>query len=416
MILAVWTLKMNRTIPFCLLLLLLTACGGVRQSLSGIFGNDKDSTEPPAPLLEFRAGVNVVELWSAGTGSGTDEQYLKLAPVVASQRVFTVDTNGGLKAMDATNGMKLWLAKMEFEKQIKDGPFWQRSAGVKITGGPGYGENMVLIGTNEGHVMAYSAESGTELWRTKVSSEILSPPQKSNNVIVVRTIDGKIFGLDGKRGRRLWIYDRTVPSLTLRGTGTPVIDKESDVVIAGFDGGRLAALELNTGRLLWETRVASARGNSELEKMVDIDAAPVIIDDVVYVATFQGNLAAVQIQTGRLLWTENISTHARISGDDGYIYVTNETSDLLAFDRYTGARIWESEQLHARAATGPTIIGDYIVVGDFEGYLHWMDKSAGRFVARKRLCRERIIAAPIVVGKILYAYCSDGELAAYTYR
>jgi len=407
---------MKHTIPLYLLLFLLTACGGIKETVSNIFSSDEDGVEPPAPLLEFRTRINVVELWSEGTGSGTDEQYLKLAPVIVNQRVFTVDANGHLKALDATNGKQLWTAKMQSEAQINDGPFWQRNAPVQITGGPGYGENMVMVGTNEGGVIAYSAENGAELWRTKVSSEVLSPPQKSNNIVVVRTVDGKVFGLDGKRGRRLWIYDRAVPALTLRGTSAPIVDKESDIVVAGFDGGRLAAVELATGRLLWEARVASARGNSELEKMVDIDAEPIIIDDVIYVATFQGNLAAVQIQTGRLLWAENISTHAKISGDDRYIYVTDEQSDIAAFDRYTGAKIWKSEKLHARAATGPTIIGDYIVAGDFEGYLHWMDKSSGRFAARQRLCKERIIAAPIVAGSILYAYCSDGELAAYTYR
>ena len=407
---------MKRFLSLYIVLFLLAGCGGVKDTVTDIFASDDDNVEPPAPLLEFRTRVNVVELWSENTGSGTDEQYLKLAPVVANQRVFTVDTNGHLKTMDATNGKKLWTAKMRAEAQVDDGPFWKRNASVQITGGPGYGENTVMIGTNEADVIAYSAENGEELWRAKVSSEVLSPPQKSNNIVVVRTIDGKIFGLDGNRGRRLWIYDRTVPSLTLRGTSTPVIDRQNDIVIAGFDGGRLAALELGTGKLLWEARVASARGSSELEKMVDIDGAPIIIDNVIYVATFQGNLAAVQMQTGRVIWTEDISTHSQISGDDKYIYVTDEDSDVYAFDRYTGTVVWKSDKLHARSVTGPTIIGNYIVVGDFEGYLHWMDKSSGRFVARKRLSKERIIAAPRVVGKLLYAYCSDGELAAYTYR
>lgn len=407
---------MKRSLLACLLLplLLLTGCGGLKDSVTDIFSSSDDTAEPPAPLLEFRTRVNVLELWSENTGSGTDEQYLKLAPVVANQRVFSVDTNGQLKALDATNGKKLWTTRMKAEEEIDDGPFWSRSAKVQVTGGPGYGENTVMVGTNEGDVIAYSADNGEELWRSKVSSEVLSAPQKSDNIVVVRTIDGKIFGLDGQRGRRLWIYDRSVPALTLRGTSDPIID--SDMVIAGFDGGRLAALELKTGRLLWEARVASARGSSELERMVDIDSKPLLIDGVIYVATFQGKLAAVQQQTGRLLWTQDVSTHSSISGDDQYIYLTDESSDIWAFDRYTGTSVWKHDKLHARGVTGPTRIGNYLVVGDFEGYLHWMDRSSGRFVARKNLSKERIIAAPIVAGKILYAYCSGGDLAAYTYR
>ncbi len=362
------------------------------------FFRDKDNAEQPAPLVDFQPTLEVTEIWSKNIASGTDEQYLKLAPLIAGQRLYIVDNDGDVRAMDAGNGRKIW----------------SRDADIKITGGPGYGENTILIGSNEGIVVSYEADSGTEMWRTAVSSEILSPPLRSQDIVIVRTIDGKIFGLNGDDGSRLWIYDRSTPPLSLRGTSAPVI--VDGVLIAGFDGGKLVVLELKTGKLIWEVRIATARGRSELERMVDIDSEPLVINGVVYVATFQGNIAAVEIETARILWTREISSYAGFCADSGNLYITDDKSHIWAFDRYTGASLWKQDKLQARAATGPACIGEYIVVGDLEGYLHWISASSGEFAARTRLDNERIITAPIVVEDTLYAYDSDGSVGAYKYQ
>lgn len=399
-------------ILFILFLGILSGCG-MTEKFADLIKSDEDNADPPAPLVEFRQGLNVIELWSKKTGSGTDEQYLQLAPIIAKQHLYIVDINGNIKSMDATNGQILWSKKMN-NKVAGKLKFWANEDNERITGGPGYGENTILIGTSEGQVITFSSETGDEIWRTKVTSEVLSAPQKKNNIVIVRTLDGKVFALNGDNGRRLWIYDRTVPSLTLRGTSTPVIYE--NIVIAGFDGGRLAALDLHTGRLLWEIRITTSRGSTPLEQMVDIDSTPVVINGVIYVATYQGNLTAVQLESGRILWTRDISSYAGFSADEDNIYITDEESHLWAFDRFTGNEVWKLDKLHARGVTASETIGDYLVVGDFEGYLHWINKKTGKFVARKRLSKNRIIAKPIVVGKFLYAYCSDGKLAAYTYR
>jgi outer membrane protein assembly factor BamB len=384
---------------FALLLVIsvLSACG-VTSSVAEYLKGDSDNAEPPAELIEFRQRLKVVELWSENVGSGTSKQYLKLAPVVANQRLYVADADGNVEARDATNGNKLWSI----------------DADVHITGGPGFGENTVLIGTGEGETIAYSAEDGEEMWRSTVSSEILSPPQKAHNTVIVRTGDGKVFGLSGNTGKRLWIYDRTVPSLTLRGTSNPVID--NDLVIAGFDGGRMAALDVRTGKLIWEAPVAIARGRTELDRMVDIDSTPLIMDGVIYIATFQGHLSAMQVETGRILWDRDISSYAGFGADQQNIYITDDQSHIWVFDRFTSTSVWKQEKLHLRSITAPASIGDYVVVGDYQGYLHWMSKSSGKFVARTELCSKRIITPPLVVGKILYGYCSDGTLTAFTYR
>lgn len=380
------------------LLSLLAGCSSVGETVSGWFSTTDKTVIPPAPLVQFQQSINTIKVWSRGTGDGTDEQYLKLSPVVANQRIYVVDTDGELTAMDATNGKTIW----------------SKDTDARITGGPGYGEQTVLVGTGKGKVLAFDAETGKRLWQTQLSSEILSAPQRSGNIVVVRSMDGKVFGLNAANGNRLWVYDRPVPPLSLRGTGTPVID--SGTVIAGFDGGRLTALDLASGRLLWEARVATAKGTSELERMVDIDSTPEILDGVIYVASFQGQLAAIQMATGRLLWTRDISSYAGFCVDASSVYVSDDQSNVTAFDRYNGNQLWQQDKMHGRAVTAPACIDDYLVVGDLQGYLHWMSKTDGHFVARDQVSDQRIIAAPVVAGRFLYVYDSDGELAAYTYR
>lgn len=385
----------------------------MKQKISNFMKFETDNSEPPAPLVEFRQELNVIKLWSKSTGTGTKEQYLHLAPVIANQKLYIVDINGDLKALDATNGEVLWTRdiKTNLPSLLK---FWSDAQTEEVTGGPGFGEDTVMVGTSEGHVLAFSSDKGKELWHAQVTSEVLSPPQLHDNIAVVRTLDGKVFALDGTNGRRLWVYNRSVPTLTLRGTSTPVITGQT--IIAGFDGGRLIALDLKTGRELWGVTVSESRGSNDLERMVDIDATPVVSDGVIFVCTYQGNLVALQLDTGRELWRKKLSSYAGLSVDKNNVYITDEESTLWAFNRDTGDTVWKQVKLHARGVTAPALLDNYLVVGDSMGYLHWLKKDSGKFVARTKFCDKRIIVKPVVVGKFLYAYCSNGELAAYTYH
>jgi outer membrane protein assembly factor BamB len=373
-------------------------------------GTEEEIVDPPAELTEFEPSVVVDELWDKGTGSGTDEQYLMLAPVVVDQKIYVADTNSKLTAIDAGSGRNLWT----YQPRLNRGGFWSGGDEVTITAGPGYGDNTLLVGTNKGDVAAVNAETGEELWKAKVSSMVLSAPQISNGIVIVRTLDGKIYGLNAGNGRRLWTYDQTVPPLTLHGTSAPVIAESA--VICGFDGGRLTAIDINSGRLLWETSIDTPSGRSELERLVDIDAAPVVIEGIVYAVTFQGQLAALTLNTGRLLWNRELSSHAGFTIEGDNIFITDDKSNVWAIDRLNGSAVWKQEGLLNRQVTGPAVIGNYVVVGDFEGYLHWLDKYTGAFSARQRITDERIIAAPVTSAGTLYAYATDGRLAALTYR
>ncbi len=383
-----------RYLLFALTLVLLSGCG-TKNYVKNLFGGE-DNSDPPTPLVEIETLVEIIKLWSKDTGKGSTKQFLKLTPSHIQGKVFVADVRGNLLAIDATSGNTLW----------------ENDADLSITGGPGSSKTHTMIGSEEGDVLAYASDNGDFLWQAKVSSEVLAAPQEAYGIVVVRTVDGKIFGLDANDGSHLWIYDRTVPALTLRGTSNPVIT--GDVVIAGFDGGRLAAIELHTGKLIWETSISLASGRSQLERMVDIDSEPVIIGNDIYVATFQGRLASVALENGRITWTRDISSYAGLTSDGNNIYITDDQSHVWALERSSGNSIWKQENLFARQVTAPATIGDLVVVGDLEGYLHWMDKSSGQFVARTRVSKNPILAPPVAVEDIIYAYSSDGTLSAYT--
>jgi outer membrane protein assembly factor BamB len=377
--------------------------------LDSLMGEDAEIFDPPAELTEFETTVEVSEVWDRNTGKGTDNQYLMLQPAISGDQIFIADTNRKLIAINASNGRVEWTYNLKL-----GGGFFNKSDKVFITGGPGLGENSVLIGTSKGDVISLDPDSGEEQWRSKVSSEILSAPQKSGNIVIVRTLDGRLFGLSGNNGRRIWTFDKSVPTLSLRGTSTPVIDQ--GVIINGFDGGGLIALDLTSGSLLWESSIATPRGRSDLERLVDIDSTPVISGPMVYSATYQGQLAALALDTGRTLWNRDISSHAGFSVDEDFLYITDDKSNIWAFDRYNGGSSWKQDILLNRQVTAPTVIGNYLVVGDFEGYLHWMDKVTGALVARQRISKDRIIVAPVISGDTVYAFSTNGQLAALSYK
>ena len=228
-----------------LIVCLCSGCGAVSQKVSTYMGGEDNAT-PPTPLTDIKQRFEVTKLWDTDIGGGTDTQYLKLAPVYVEDRIFVADSEGNVEAIDARSGKSLWNTELD----------------TRITGGPGVGDNLVIVGTSKAEVITMAAATGKILWHSSVSSEVLSPPQPAGKIIVVRTIDGKIFGLDSQEGKRLWTYEQSVPALTLRGTSTPVI--AGNYLVAGFDEGRLSAIELQSGKVVWDTRIVIGSGRTEL--------------------------------------------------------------------------------------------------------------------------------------------------------
>jgi outer membrane protein assembly factor BamB len=372
-----------------LLPLLLTGCGTM-----GWFGGD--DVDAPAELEDLVSQFPIKTLWSVSVGDGTDEQLVRLVPFVDRDRVYAAAYDGEVRAFDAHSGKLLW----------------SNDTDLKISGGPGVGEGVVLLGTGDAELVVLDADTGAEKWRARLSSEALSVPGAGNGVAVVHTLDGKLFGFDVEDGEQLWVYDRATPILTLYGSSSPVISGDS--VICGFASGKLAALDLDSGGVRWEVSVSTPSGRTELERMVDIDGDPLLVDDTLYVTSYQGDLAAVSVETGVVLWRRKLSSYVGAGGDWRQIYSVDTQGKVWAIDQRNSSAVWQNDKLLHRRLSAPAVLGDYVLVGDFEGYLHWLAREDGRIVARVRVGSDPISATPVVIDEVVYVYGDGGRLQALT--
>ncbi len=380
-----------RHCAYLLFLFGLSGCGTV----SGLFEDD-DNAEPPTPLLAIKSSLAVSRVWSRNVG---DTHYaINLKPIYARQRLYAASQDGTVTALDSGSG------------EIK----WRTDTQSRLGGGPGVGDALVLLGSREGEVIALAADDGRELWRSRVTSEVLSVPIAVAGIVIVRSIDGRLFGMSAENGERLWTYDRTVPVLTLRGSSSPTL--AGGLVIYGSDGGKLTAISLKEGLPIWEKSVAYPSGRSDLDRIVDIDGDPLVINGVIYAASYQGTVVALDLETGHTIWSKELATSVDISADGSNLYVTDVNGNVWALDRRSGAALWKQDKLQFRSVTGPAVDDKYIVVADLEGYVHWLSIDDGSFAARIKAGNSAINAPPLVIDGFVYSYSLDGELSVYSAR
>jgi len=371
-----------------LVILLLPGCSWIKS-----WGDPEPGD--PAPLVEFEESLEVKKIWSTGIGDGMGKQGLSMAPVYSSGTLIAADYEGRMAAVDADTGRKNWELKT---KQ----PF---------SGGPGLDSERIYMGTIDGRVIAYELSGGAELWNAQVSSEVLSPPVSADGLVVVRCIDGRVFGLDAVSGRRLWIYDHKVPLLALRGDADLLV--RAGIVFVGYDDGSVVALRVGDGSVVWTQTIVSPEGRTELERLADIGRQMVIVASDLIVSSYKSRVVSLAADSGRLLWFKEISSATGIQVDRTNLAVSEKNDDLWMLDRRNGSTIWKVDQLTNRGLTRPAFYGDYVVVGDKEGYLHWLDTEIGSFVARKRAGKKGFAAAPLTIGTTMYVLTQDGELIAY---
>lgn len=384
-----------RQAAMAVLVLGLSACS-VFEPITNMFGDD--DVEQPAELVEFTQELRLNRRWSVNVGDGQGDYYNLLSPAIDREFIYAAGANGTVMSIERATGDVIWRKRFDEE----------------ISGGVGAGFGMVLFGTREAEVFALDQISGSELWKAAVSSEVVSAPQTNGEIVVLQTVDGKLIGLDAVSGVQRWIYETTIPALTLRGSSKPVI--AGNAVIAGFANGMVAAVNASNGFLMWEERVAIPQGRYDIERVIDVDGDLLVVGNIVYASSFQGNLMAFDVQTGRIVWGIEASSYQGLAQGFGNLYYTNDESHVIALRNNTDEVVWESNALRLRSVTAPKTLGNYVAVADFEGYLHLLSQVDGHFVSRVNVDGDGVRAPLVTDNDTIYVFGNSGRLTAYSIR
>lgn len=358
---------------------------------------DKDNLDLPTELTPFTTNQYLDVTWNASSGTGVEEQYLYLRPLILQDVAVTTSRDGVLNIISLATG--------RFEKEI--------DLDTVISAGVGGDENIWLVATRDANVIAVDAKTRTELWRSRVPSEVLATPIIHDDAAIIRTIDGKLLSLNLLDGKIRWQYQRAIPDLTLRGTSEPVVTR--DRIYVGLADGRLIAISPDNGEVIWDVALAVPAGRSEIQRLVDIDGDAELYGRILYAASFQGRIAAIDVDRGQFLWARDFSTYTGVVLDDKALYSSDDNGNVWALDRLNGATIWKQDKLAHRKITRPTLIGDYLAVGDFEGYIHLMSRFDGHFVARFQLGQYDDLGWNLATGIIVPPMVKgDDQLAVVT--
>lgn len=362
-----------RTILAAAAVALLCSCETVGNAYNDLFGSSKPKVPELAPIKQT---VGVTILWRAAVGGSERNVFF---PVVDRGEVYVAGGGGQVAAFEGSTGNSVS----------------RFSADATLAAGIGVGNGLILVGTDQGEVLAFN-DQGRSLWKARVLGELLAPPAVSQGVVVVRAGNNQIYGFGAADGKQRWLYQRTPPSLSVRAYAGVVVYRGA--VFAGFAGGRLVALTLSTGAVGWESVVALPRGTTELERVADVTSLPVVDNNQVCAVAFQGRVACFDLLRGTQRWSRDISSIAGLAVDDRYLYVTDDKSALLALDKESGASIWRQDKLAGRGLSAPLPVGSHVVAGDIEGYVHVLSQETGALEARVATDGSAIVASPAPLG------------------
>jgi len=313
--------------------------------------------------------VAIESMWFRQSQAGRDSDVINRGAISDQQTVYTADGGGRLWALDKATGQAEW----------------QSDVGLPLSAGLSVDETLIFSGSRDGVVLALNKLDGTVLWQVSLSSEILAAPVTKSGVVIARTVDGKIWALDADNGSQLWRHEESVvPPLSLRGESRPLII-EDDVAIMGTANGKLLALSLMDGRLLWETTVAVAEGRSELERIVDVDGDIAGDDELIFGGAFHGPLIAVSSVTGKKRWSRDIASYQALALSNNALYISDQTGVVIALEASTGAIAWKQNELQERELSAPIVVGRYIIVGDGTGMIYCLARDDGQIIGRYQL-------------------------------
>ena len=372
--------------------------------LSLVACSSQPDLNPMSPLPDVGNTLKANTLWSGSIGNGVGEYYSQLSPVVEGDRLFAASRDGYLAAYDKETGKRQWLLRLD-KLAVNE---QQRSP--RIAGGLAAAYGNLYFGSENGLVYAVSQADGELLWTQRVAGEVLAAPAVDEGKVVVHTSAGNLIALDSATGAQQWLLRNEQPSLTLRSQATPVT--AGGAVLYGRADGRLGIALLASGQPVRDTRIANPRGATELERMVDVAAKPVILGDILFTIAYNGQLTAHQLISGQELWKRQYQGSQDLSTDGRLLYISDSRSHLFAVDARSGMEVWSNTELENRQLTASVVFGDYLVAGDAQGYLYWFDSQTGDLKSLQRVDSKGLYVAPVVAGNTLYVQSRSGDLLA----
>jgi outer membrane protein assembly factor BamB len=379
--------RIFRTAGLLTVVMVLSACS--------LFGDDDDKKLEPKELTKIATKVNIKRVWKANIGGDAEFLRVALQPAGDGTRIYAASIDGNVIALNPANGKEHWRTKLD----------------IALSAGPGVGDGLVVVVGSDGYIIALDAGTGAERWRADLTGESLARPVIKDNVVIALTIDNRLRALSAFDGSERWIFEQSTPLLTMRGSATPAVI--GSTVFAGFDNGRLAALNVSSGDVIWETLLAPPSGRSDLERLSDVDGLISVVGQDLYAAGYQGNMAAMASESGQILWTREVSSFEGVSADWNNVYTVTEEGELVALSRSSGDEAWRQNALLRREPTLPVSFHTTVAVGDLEGYLHFFSNVDGEPVARLKVGGKAISNDPVVVADRLYVQSDSGSLSAF---
>jgi len=364
-------------------------------SACSIFGGDDEEELEPTELVDIETKINVRRLWTSKVGDGAEFLRVALQPASDGNRVYAASRDGNVVALDPESGKTIWRTELELD----------------LSAGPGVGDDLVVVGAADGYLIALNADSGAEMWRTNVSGETLARPVVSDGSVVAMTIDNRLRALSAFDGTERWIVEQSTPDLTMRGSASPVVI--GSTVVAGFDNGRLVAVNINSGDTVWEAMLSPPTGRTDLERLSDVDGLISVVGQDIYASGYHGGIASIAAESGQMLWTREVSSYEGVSADWNNLYTVDEEGVVIALTRRNGDETWRQNSLIRREPTVPISFQTTVVVGDLDGYLHFFSNFDGDPVARVRVGSKAVSAEPMVFSDKLFVQSDDGSVSAY---
>ncbi len=348
--------------------------------------------EPNELKKEINKKYNFERLWSTNAFKSLPIGKINIAS--DKENIFIFDSKGEIKTF-SNNGKRIWNKKINEDI----------STGITL------GFNKLLLSSSDGEVFCLSKKTGEIIWQYSSSGEILSPPATNGDIVAIQNIDGRVTAVDLDTGDFRWDYRSVIPNLTLRGTSEPSFYE--GFLYVGFANGNLAKIEPRSGVTQWEIPITTSKETSEIGRIVDIDGNFVFSSGIAFVATFQGDIAALDTRSGRFIWKEKSSTANDLLSSRGKIILIDDKDQVLAYSQNSGNLDWFNKDFYLRNLTSPNKLKSLVIFGDYQGFIHALDISQGEQVARQRTSRSKIISISIRDENVL-TLDEKGKLSLFT--